>query len=516
MKKTILIFLAFIMTLIPSFVGCGKKSSGTAGKTEVLKIYNCEDYIAEADDELGTFDVLEGFSEYMKEKGRNVRVEYSTFGTLENMYNELIINPGYYDLVCPSEYMIQKMMHENMLQPFSDDFKNSTGEFENNNYYTYASPFIQNIFHSTTEVNGEQKSWGDYAACYMWGTLGIVYNPEKVDDADMESWANLWNSKYKNMATVKDSIRDTYFLGLAKTYKEELDGYAKEFANGTITATEYTEKLNVLFNRTDKEAVDAVGRELINLRGNIYGFEVDSGKNDMITGKISINFAWSGDAVYAMDEAEVSDVFLNYSVPKEGSNIWFDGWCMPKGGNRELAEQFINYVSTPEVAIDNMEFIGYTSAIAGQEIADWLTEYYELTDVQTEENPYKADLSYFFDGTLDGGSGVFYSPEIGRQFNAQYPTTDITARLTVMNFFDKEANERLNDMWEKVKGASMPVWLIILSVIAIIALIVCILLYRFKDKLFKKNYSTEEKPLKNGLKIISKEEIVYYKSKGKV
>lgn len=122
------------------------------------------------------------------------------------------------------------------------------------------------------------------------------------------------------------------------------------------------------------------------LKNNIFGFEVDSGKNDMVTGKISINFAWSGDAVYAMDEAEPTEedpngLELCYSVPEEGSNVWFDGWCIPRHAEqKDLAVEFINFLSMPENAIANMEYIGYTSAIAGEDVLEWVKETYELSD----------------------------------------------------------------------------------------------------------------------------------------
>ena len=120
-----------------------------------------------------------------------------------------------------------------------------------------------------------------------------------------------------------------------------------------------------ILNRTDDDTIEKVEQALIDAKKNVFGFEVDSGKNDMITGKININFAWSGDAVYAIDEAEEQEVYLNYSVPQEGSNIFFDGWVMPKGANTTLAEAFVNYISMPENACANMDYVGYTSVIAG-------------------------------------------------------------------------------------------------------------------------------------------------------
>ena len=156
-KRFISLFLCFMMlAAVACFAGCSPKK----GK-EVLKVYNWEDYISDEDDEeSGLKDLISAF-----EKEYGVVVEYSTFGTNENMYNELKINAAGYDLVCPSDYMIMRMIKEDMVEPFSD-------EFQKGEYRTYASPYLQELF--------EKNGWSDYAAAYMWGTMGFVYNPESV------------------------------------------------------------------------------------------------------------------------------------------------------------------------------------------------------------------------------------------------------------------------------------------------------------------------------------------------
>lgn len=208
-KRFISLFLCFLMlAAVACFAGCSPKK----GK-EVLKVYNWEDYISDEDDEeSGLKDLISAF-----EKEYGVVVEYSTFGTNENMYNELKINATGYDLVCPSDYMIMRMIKEDMVEPFSDGFQN--GE-----YRTYASPYLQELF--------EKNGWSDYAAAYMWGTMGFVYNPEYVDKEDVSSWGALWMDKYANQSTIKDSVRDSYFLGLAYVAKDELDALAADFAAG--------------------------------------------------------------------------------------------------------------------------------------------------------------------------------------------------------------------------------------------------------------------------------------------
>ena len=500
---------ALLFTFAVSAAGC----AGSSSKGKVLRVYNWEDYICEEDDEeYGYVDLISAFEkEYEEQTGTPVTVEYSTFGTNENMYNELKINAAGYDLVCPSDYMIMKMIKEDMVEPFSEEF------LTEGDYAKYASPYIKEIFETNTAtVNGEEKPWADYAVAYMWGTMGYVYNPELVDKEDLSSWAGIWSKKYGNMSTIKDSVRDSYFLGVAYVYGDELTALAQEYKNGTIDEKTYNAKITEIMNRTDEDTIESVKNALLDLKQYLYGFEVDSGKQDMITGKISINFAWSGDAVYAMDDAEpiydeetgaliAKGIYLNYAIPEECSNIWFDGWVMPKGANTELAEAFINFLSRPENAVANMNYIGYTSAIAGdavyEEMLDWYSEG-EEGDLDEEGNPLvKYDLNYFFAG-VEGGTYDDYSiwvseESLDRQIFAQYPTEQVISRSAIMQNFSNEETAAINEMWEEVKGLPIPVWAYV--VIAVIAgvIVVAALSYVYKGK------RTAGKP-KKGYKLLKR------------
>ena len=331
----------FLLPFVLLLAGCGKEQ-----KKEVLRVYNWEDYISEPtqnSDGTSENDYVDLVAEFEKEYG--VTVEYSTFGTNENMYNELKINPGAYDLVCPSDYMIMKMISEDMVEPFTDDF------LQNSTYMRYASPYIKELF--------EEKGWTKYAVAYMWGTMGYVYNPELSDtvEEDLSSWTGLWQEKYASVATIKDSVRDSYFLGVAAVYRDELMHLKEEHETGKLDRQTYNDKVTEVMNRTDEATIEATKDALLQLKENLYGFEVDSGKQDMVVGRISINFAWSGDAVYTMDDAEPyfneetgkeePGIYLNYIVPEECSNIWFDGWVMPKGANVELAQKFYRFPLPP-------------------------------------------------------------------------------------------------------------------------------------------------------------------------
>lgn len=401
--------LATIMLFSVSAVGCSGKN--------ILHVYNCYDYIDE--------DLIDEFESYYKEKtGVSIKVEYECFDTPEDAYNSIKVNEGRYDVVCPSDYMIEKMAREGMLEEITLP--------EDGNYNTYVSPYIKDVFSNISWEGG--KSLSNYAAGYMWGTLGIVYNTAKVDSTEMTSWSSLWTTKHN--FTVKNSVRDTYFIGLAKHYSTELEN-AK-----TLSSEERQSKLKALFNDTDEVTVSAVKSELKSLKSKALGLEVDNGKDDIINGKSDVYFAWSGDAVYAMSEAEKSNVNLEYSVPEEGSNVWFDGWCIPKDSTKVAeAIEFIEFLSDPENAIKNMDYIGYVSVIAGDKVFDYVKDNYE-----EENGTLTNDLSYFF-GT--GDYAVKYSNKYGI-FATQYPTKEVINRCVVMSYFSSDANERINNMWAEV------------------------------------------------------------------
>lgn len=400
--------------------GCGEKN--------VLRVYNCYDYIDET--------LISDFETYYENKtGVKIKVEYEKFDTPEDAYNQIKIQgEGYYDLVCPSDYMIEKMAKENMLEEIEMP--------EGGNYATYVSPYIKQVFSDIKWEGG--KSLSNYAAGYMWGTLGLVYNTEKVDGEDMTSWSSLWNSTYSKKFTIKNSVRDTYFVCLAKYYANELNAAKAEYNGDAAKLSAYQATLKSLFNDTKAETVTAVRSVLNALKNNCFALEVDDGKDTIISGKSDIYFAWSGDAVYTMTEAEEAEnpVSLEYSVPDEGSNVWFDGWCVPKG-SQKIAEaiEFIDFLSKPENVVKNMDYLGYVSVIGGDEVFDYVKETYEEADGE-----YSIDLSYFF------GSGDYTvkTSNLKGAFCAQYPSLDVINRCVVMNYFADADNERINTMWMEV------------------------------------------------------------------
>ena len=435
----------------------------------VLRVANWEEYIDEGDwDEEDGFEFSDGTilcpelsmvedfeAWYYETYGQKVRVEYSTFGTNEELYNQITIG-DVYDLVCPSEYMIMKMLREGMLMPYSEAFHDRGNEL--NYYVNGVSPFIAEVYDGL-EIDGQKLN--RYAAGYMWGTLGIVYNPEEVSEEQASSWSILLDDSLKRRITIKDSVRDALFAAVSIQYYDEIT--SPEF----LSREDYSDALFQCLNRTDKDTVDGAEEILSAIKQNVYSFETDSGKADMVTGKVVANQQWSGDAVYTMDQADEDDVELCYAVPEECTNLWFDGWVLLSKGisedprKQQAAEAFVNFVSMPENAVRNMTYIGYTSVISGGE-SDKVLEFVEDTygadpEEEDKENLVEYDVTYFFGEDKDA---VILTTEdqTRRQLYAQYPSQDVVDRSAVMACFDKEGNERINRMWTNVRCFDLKNW----------------------------------------------------------
>ncbi len=476
MKKIYRNICILLLCVIPlTMWGCDSETDDDA---IVLRVSNWEEYIDLGDwDEADLIELedgtvifpenglIEDFEQWFYETyGKKVRVEYSTFGTNEELYNQITLGDTY-DLVCPSEYMIMKMMEEDMLKPFSEDFYNREKEY---NYYAQnVSPYISDIFKGLS-FGGETLD--KYAAGYMWGTLGIVYNPEVISKEEASHWDVLLDEKYAKQITIKDSVRDAYFAGVSIYYYDQIT------SKGFLGTPNYNARLTEILNATDKKTVDGVEKILSDIKDNVYAFETDSGKADLVTGKVVANQQWSGDAVYTLDQAEEEDAYLSYAVPEEASNIWFDGWVMLEEGvgddaDKQLAAQaFVNYVSMPKNAIRNMMYIGYTSVISGGEMFDYADWCYgaDVEEAKAEgEELIEYNLDYFFKGveedkvvaeeetSEDNNVGEYtiiaLADQANRQLYAQYPPLEVMERCAVMAFFDKEDNAYINRMWTNVR-----------------------------------------------------------------
>ena len=454
MRRKVYNILAVSLLLSTLPLG-GCSVNGPQGfRANVLRVASWDEYIDMGGEDSYYYDeetnanvrpIYEEFEDwYYQKTGTKITVEYIPLQDNETMYNKIKMGDKY-DLLCPSEYMAQKLKDEGYLQAFPNEFFLPT---EGNYYAQNVSPYTRDTFIAEAELTG-------YMAGYMWGTTGFVYNPYEIgsshDEAReiMKSWNCLTSQECNRKITAKDNARDSYFMGLGLYYENELLELKAKYENGTLTLSDYKKQLKAKMNETDKATVNGVRSKLVKARKNLYGLETDEGKMNLVSGRTNAAYQWSGDAVFILDEAESeADLLLEYSIPEAASNIWFDGWVMMKGANVDLASAFVNYVSMAENAVRNMYYIGYTSCLGGEDVYNYVSETYSA-DEECKENTVEYDLSYFF--------GKEYAPLIvpesqqRRQLFAQYPTYETTHRLVVMQYFKADVNERVNRMWNNIK-----------------------------------------------------------------
>lgn len=446
-KKRISLALATLLFASAfSFVGC----DGNAPEF-VLRVGSWDEYIDEGGEESYAPDsrpLYEEFEDwYYQEYGIKVKVDYIPLQDNETMYSKIKLGDSY-DLLCPSEYMMMKLVAENRLQPYPNEFFNK--ETEHNYYAKYVSPYIENVFLSGKTADG--KTWRDYTAGYMWGTTGFVVNPNNVDPELAKSWSILQNPDFKRRITAKDNVRDAYFVGLGMHYEQQLLDLKARYALDNDKQT-YMDDISNLMNDTEPETMTAVQKELEAMRKNLYGLETDEGKMDIIRGGFDISYQWSGDAVYVLDKAEEFDLELEYVIPESASNLWFDGWVMMKDiGDKktQAAMAFVNFLSRPDNVVRNMYYIGYTSCISGNEENETVYEYIEEM-YGDEEGETSYDLSYFFDYGATPHVITTTEDQLKRQLLAQYPNEETITRLVVMDYFSKEVHKKAVRMWTQIK-----------------------------------------------------------------
>ena len=294
MKKLVLIASLVMLSII--FVGC-KKEDG-----EKVYVYNWGEYI---DPEV---------RKLFKEK-TGIEVVYDEFETNEEMYPKVKTNAVKYDVICPSDYMIQKMAEEGLLAEIN---------LEN-------IPNIKYIDPSLLESSEAFDPGNKYSVPYSWGTLGILYNKTMVEEP-VDSWSIIFDEKYSGNILMIDSVRDAFAIALR---------YLGYDLNST--------------NEKELKEAQAILKAQYPL---VQAYVVDQVRDKMIGGEAAIGVIYSGEAIYTKRE----NPDLEYVVPKEGSNVWIDSWVIPKNAeNKENAEAFINFLCDPEIALKNFEYITYST-----------------------------------------------------------------------------------------------------------------------------------------------------------
>lgn len=327
MKKRIpALSMAVILGAASILGGCGGKSGASAEDAGELYVYNWGEYIDE--------EVIDMFKE---ETG--IDVIYDMFETNEEMYPVIEAGGVTYDVVCPSDYMIQKMIENNLLAEIN---------FDN----------IPNISQIDPVYMERSKSFdpeNKYSVPYCWGTVGILYNTSMVASEDVpDKWSDLWDEKFNGEILMQDSVRDAFMVALKSL------GYS--------------------MNSTDEAQLQEAKDLLIRQKPLVQAYVIDQVRDKMIGGEAAVGVIYSGEMLYIQEEVESLglDYNLEYVLPEEGTNVWIDSWVIPANAkNKENAEKWIDFLCRPEIAKMNFEYITYPTPNKGA---------FELLDEETKNN----------------------------------------------------------------------------------------------------------------------------------
>ena len=301
-KKAIAVAMVFVIFLGGFYAFRGNSSLNT----EQVIVYNWGEYIDP--------EVLEQFTE---ETG--IQVVYDEFETNETMYPKVEAGAVAYDLVCPSDYMIKRMLDNDLLAKIN---------FDN-------VPNIKYIGQTYLDQSKEFDPTNEYSIPYTWGTVGILYNKKMVKEP-VDSWSILWDPQYKDQILMQDSVRDAFAVALKSL------GYS--------------------LNSTNRTELEQARDLLIEQKPLVQAYVIDQVRDKMIGNEAALGVIYSGEAIYTQRE----NPDLEYVIPKEGSNIWFDSWVIPKNApNKENAEKFLNFLCRPDIALKNFEYITYSTPNEG-------------------------------------------------------------------------------------------------------------------------------------------------------
>ena len=287
-----------VLIVIGGFI-YGQKD-GTSKNGQVI-VYNWGEYIDP--------EIIDLFEE---ETG--IDVIYEEFETNEIMYPKIQSGAIAYDVVCPSDYMIQRMIENDLLAEINYDH----------------IPNLKYIGDNYMKMSRQFDPENKYSVPYLWGTVGILYNKKMVDEP-VDSWGILWDKKYEDSILMQDSVRDAFAVALKYL------GYS--------------------LNSTDLDELEAAKNLLIEQKPLVQAYVIDQVRDKMIGGEAALGVIYSGEALYCQQE----NPDLDYVIPKEGTNIWIDSWVIPKNAkNVENAEAFINFLCRPDIAKMNFDYITYS------------------------------------------------------------------------------------------------------------------------------------------------------------
>ena len=399
--KRYLIVPALFLLLILGFTACDDNDVIT------LNVYNWGEYISDGSEE--SFDVNAAFEEYYYETfGQEVKVNYTTFASNEDMYAKIRSGATSYDVIIPSDYMIQRMINEDMLETL--DFSN-----------------IPNTVHIADEfLNPYYDPDNLYSVPYTYGIVGIIYNTKMVDEADTGSWNLMWNEKYQGKILQFNNARDAF--GTAMYYQ------------------------NIDVNTTARSEWEIALEYLIAQKPLVQGYVMDEVFNKMKGESAAIAPYYAGDYLTMYDSNDA----LSFFYPEEGTNVFVDAMCIPKGShNKDVAEAYINFMLTEEVAVANAEYIGYACP----------------NNLVRENEDYIAYMVDWHEDAMD----ILY-PDLS------------TLETTPYRALDDSTQEIQNELWESLKIQSSVGNSI--HVVALVIVIVCVafFVWRFIVKRYRSQY----------------------------
>ena len=322
-RKGLLVTASFFVVAAVSFTTYRHFASPASNE---LYVYNWGEYIDES--------VIQDF-----EAETGIHVVYDLFETNEEMYPVIEAGGVAYDVVCPSDYMIQKMVENDLLAEI--DFDN-----------------IPNIDQIDPEYMERSKAFdpeNKYSVPYTWGTVGILYNDKRLEELGVEppdSWMDLWDPRLSGEILMQDSVRDAFMCALKPL------GYS--------------------LNSTDPGELEEAKELLIQQKPLVQAYVIDQVRDKMLGEEAAVGVIYSGEMLYLQELAEGKDFHLEYVIPQEGTNLWIDSWVIPKNArNKENAEKWIDFLCRPDIAKRNFEYITYATPNRGA---------FELLDPELQQN----------------------------------------------------------------------------------------------------------------------------------
>ncbi len=423
--------IVFIVAVVTTATCCGLLSGCGGARDELLRVYVPGEYMDP--------DVYEEFAEWYAERtGKNIEVRETTFESNESMLLKIEKSKNDYDLVCPSDYMIERMMDAKLLIPVNKEVVDIESVGEN------GQPLIKQTYIDITRAFDPELT---YTVPFMYGTFGIMYDYTKTK-RHIDSWEYMFFEDDKETAkdfgkrmTQKESVREMYVTACIYAARKELSELSKGF---TDYNDDYKKRLQEIYEDTSLSTIAAAKRLLERQKKYILKYEVDDGKYGIAGGTLSAagGLYWSCDVGYVMGEYEddsgntlEGNKNLWYSIPKEGGNVYIDGFVIPKyAGNVTAANMFLQYLCLRETAIQNSYYIGAISPVSAA--YDELYEEYSKNDE-------------FFEGTAEAVDGWWSWRDM--YLDMMFPSEDTLARCGVMKNFKKN-NSKINRMFADIVG----------------------------------------------------------------